>query len=103
MAARIRKGDQVLVISGKSRNSRGSVLAVDHERGRVTVQGVNVVKKHQRPTARMGRGGIIQREAPIHISNVMLLHKGERTRVAFRVVDGQKVRWSKKHDGAIDG
>jgi large subunit ribosomal protein L24 len=103
MAARIRRGDQVVVISGKDRSARGPVLDVDRERGRVTVQGVNIVTRHQRPTAKLGRGGIVQKEAPLHISNVMLLHRGEPTRVAFRVVGGKKVRWSKRHNEAIDG
>jgi large subunit ribosomal protein L24 len=103
MAARIRKGDQVVVISGKDKSKRGAVLEVDHERGRVTVQGVKMVKRHQRPTARMGRGGIMEKEAPIQLSNVMLLHKGKPTRVGFREVKGKKVRWSKVHDEAIDG
>jgi large subunit ribosomal protein L24 len=103
MAARIRKGDRVAVLTGKDRNSQGTVLAVDHARDRVTVEGVNVVKRHQRPTAKLGRGGIVQREAPIHISNVVLLHRGERTRVGFQMLDGKKVRWSKRHNEAIDG
>ena len=67
------------------------------------MEGVNLVKKHQRPTQKMGRGGILQREAPVHISNVMLLHRGERTKVSFQTVDGKKVRWSKRHNEAIDG
>ena len=103
MAARIRKGDRVVVLSGKGRNAEGQVLAVDRAHSRITVEGVNLVKKHQRPTQKMGRGGILQREAPVHISNVMLLHRGERTKVSFQTVDGKKVRWSKRHNEAIDG
>lgn len=102
MAAKIRKGDLVQVIAGKHKGARGRVLRVDRERNRVVVEGVNIVKKHQRPTRQFLQGGIIEREAPIHISNVMLVHKGEPTRVGFRVVEGRKVRWSKKHDEAID-
>jgi large subunit ribosomal protein L24 len=107
MAARIRKGDQVIVIAGKDKHrekggARGTVTAVDGVRDRVTVQGVNLVTRHQKPVQGQSRGGIIQKEAPIHISNVMLLHKGEPTRVGFRVVNGKKVRWSKRHDEAID-
>jgi large subunit ribosomal protein L24 len=62
-----------------------------------------VVKKHQKPTSQHRQGGIIEREAPIHASNVALVHDGERTRVGVRLVDGERVRWSKKHDEAIDG
>jgi large subunit ribosomal protein L24 len=103
MAARIRKGDQVVVVAGKDRSKRGAVLEVDHERSRVRVRGVKMIKRHQRPTAKMGRGGIVEKEAAIDLSNVMLLHKGEPTRVGFREVNGVKVRWSKRHDEAIDG
>jgi large subunit ribosomal protein L24 len=102
VAARIRKGDRVVVLSGKGKGTQGAVTEVDHARDRVTVEGVNIVTKHQRPTAKLGRGGIVQREAPIHVSNVMLLHRGERTKVGFQVVDGKKVRWSRKHNEAID-
>jgi large subunit ribosomal protein L24 len=103
MPARIRKGDTVEVLSGKHRGQRGTVLRVDVSAGRVTIERVNLVKKHQKPTAVQRQGGIIEREAPIHLSNVSLVHNGERTRVATHVVDGKRVRWSKKHDEAIDG
>jgi large subunit ribosomal protein L24 len=101
MAARIRKGDTVVVIAGKNRGGRPGV--VKEVRGdRVTVEGVNVVKKHQKPTP-TNRGGIIEREAPIHISNVMLVQGGQPTRVGFRTVDGRKVRFGRKKGEAIDG
>jgi len=103
MAARIRKGDTVVVLVGRERGQRGSVLRVDIERGRVLVERLNLKKKHQKPTATTRQGGIIEKEAPIPLSNVALVHKGEKTRVAFRVVDGKKVRWSVRHDEAIDG
>jgi large subunit ribosomal protein L24 len=79
MPAKIRKGDTVEVLAGKNKGSRGAVLQ------------------------QSGRGGIIEKEAPIHVSKVALVHHGERTRVGFRSVDGDLVRWSKKHDEAIDG
>ena len=101
MAAKIRKGDTVEVIAGKFKGTQGSVLSIDRESGRVTVERVNIVKRHQKPNA-MSRGGIIEKEAPISVSNVALVHKGERVRVGFREVDGKKVRWSRKHDEAID-
>ncbi len=103
MPAKIKKGDVVEVIAGKNKGARGTVLRVDPGRGRVTVERVNLVKKHQKPTAAQRQGGIIEKEAPLQISNVAYVHKGERTRVGFRTIDGSKVRWSVKHDEAIDG
>ena len=103
MAHRIRKGDIVEVVTGKNKGARGAVLSVDRERDRVLVERVNVVKKHQKPSSQYRSGGIIEKEAPIHLSNVALVHNGERVRVEFRVVDGKKVRWSKKQNEAIDG
>ena len=103
MAARIRKGDTVEVTAGKNKGVRGTVLSVDADASRVTVERVNVVKRHSKPTAQFRQGGIIETERPVNLSNVMLVHKGERTRVAFREVGGEKVRWSVKHDEAIDG
>jgi len=102
MAARIKKGDTVEVIAGKDRGRRGVVLGLDVDRGRVTVERVNVVKKHQKPTP-TNRGGIIEREASVHLSNVMLVQGGERTRVGFRIAGGQKVRFGRKKGEAIDG
>ncbi|HTO05726.1 MAG TPA: 50S ribosomal protein L24 [Myxococcota bacterium] len=103
MAARIRKGDTVQVMVGRERGKRGSVLSVDNERQRVLIERVNLRKKHQKPTATVRQGGIIDKEVPVHLSNVALVHKGETTRVQFRTVDGVKLRWSVKHDEAIDG
>ena len=103
MSARIRKGDTVEVLAGKNKGARGTVLAVDSSRSRVTVERVNIVKRHTKPTAEYRQGGIIEKERPIHLSNVALIHNGGRTRVGFRDVKGQKVRWSQKHDEAIDG
>ena len=98
MGIRIRKGDTVEVISGNDRGLRGKVMRVLPKKERVVVAGVNIIKKHQRPV-RAGRGevqpGIIEFEAPIHASNVMLVcpHCGERTRVGFQIQDdGRKVR-----------
>ena len=102
MAAKIRKGDTVQVLAGKNKGVRGTVLRVDRSAGRVLVERVNLVKKHQGPTAQSRQGGIIESERPIAISNVALVHAGEITRVGFRVQEGRRVRWSKKHDEAID-
>ncbi len=103
MAARIRRGDMVEVVVGRDRGKRGAVLRIDTARERVFVERLNIVKKHQKPTATTRQGGIIEKEASIHLSNVALVHKGEKTRVGFREVDGRKLRWSVRHDEAIDG
>ncbi len=103
MGARIRKGDEVEVIAGKFKGRRGTVLVVDADRSRVTIEQVNIVKRHQKPTAANRQGGIVEKEAPLHISNVMLVHGGDRTRVGSREVGGEKVRWSQRKDEAIDG
>ncbi len=104
MAARIRKGDSVIVLTGKDKGARGEVLRVMPKDERAIVSGVNLVKKHQRQTAQ-DRGGVISKEAPIHLSNLALADPkdGKPTRVAFRVRDdGSKVRVSKRTGEAID-
>ena len=94
MAAKIRKGDMVLVISGKDRGKSGRVLRVVDRGQRVIVEKLNMVQRHQRPTQKFPQGGIVEKEAPIHISNVMLLDgKNRPVRVGFRVLeDGRKIR-----------
>ena len=95
MATRIRKNDQVKVIAGKDKGTIGQVLVVDPARGKVIVEGVNKVKRHQRPTPQIPEGGIIEREMPIDISNVMLLDPkdGKPTRIKVgQDKDGNKVR-----------
>ncbi|HXI88277.1 MAG TPA: 50S ribosomal protein L24 [Parvularculaceae bacterium] len=102
MAAKIRKGDRVVVLAGKYRGVEGEVLQVMPKEDRVLVRGVNVIKKHQRQT-QTERGGIMQREAPIHISNVALLVGGEKTRVGFKIQDdGRKVRIARPSGEVID-
>lgn len=103
MAAKIRKGDTVEVLAGKNKGMRGLVLRVDRGAGKVVVERVNRVKKHQKPSGQNRQGGIIEMERPIRISNVALVQNGETTRVGFKIIDGKKVRWSKKHGEAIDG
>ncbi|MGM0410750.1 MAG: 50S ribosomal protein L24 [Bacillota bacterium] len=102
---RIKKGDQVEVISGKDRGKRGEVLKVIPDDDRVVVEDVNIVHRHQRPTQDMPQGGIIENEAPIHISNVQLVcpHCDKKTRFGVDVLDnGKKVRVCKKCDEDID-
>ena len=102
---KIRKGDDVVVIAGKSKGARGKVLRVIPAKDRVLVSGVNVVTKHVKPTRQNQRGGIERREAPIHISNVMIAdpHSGEPTRVRIKALeDGRKVRVAVKSGEQID-
>ena len=99
---KIKKGDTVKVIAGKDKDKEGKVTAVDHKRGRVTVEKVNIITKHTKPSAANQNGGIIQVEAPIDASNVMYVHKGKATRVGFRVENGKKVRFAKSTGEVID-
>lgn len=104
MAARIRKGDEVMVISGRDKGKKGSVLRVLPQENRVIVQGVHVVKRHQRQTQTQ-QGGIVEKEGSIHVSNVSLIdpESGEATRVGFRALeDGRKVRYAKRSGEVID-
>ena len=95
---RVKKGDTVVVIAGKDKGKKGTVVKVMPKANRVLVEGVNVITKHQKPSAMNPQGGIINKEAPIHISNVMPLdhETGKGTRVRFEVKDGKKVRVSVK-------
>ncbi|MEO2065991.1 LSU ribosomal protein L24P [Thermovibrio guaymasensis] len=95
---KIKAGDKVVVIAGKDKGKVGKVLKVLPEEERVIVEGVRIVKKHLRPSQKYPEGGIIEREAPIHISNVMLVDPktGQPTRVGIKFVDGKKVRYAKK-------
>jgi large subunit ribosomal protein L24 len=95
MAARIRKGDTVVVISGKDKGKTGKIMRVSPEDDRVLVQGINLVKRHTRPTPRNPSGGILEREQPIHACKVMPVDPktGKGTRVRFRSLEGdRKVR-----------
>ena len=99
---KIKKGDTVKVIAGKDNGKEGKVLSVDPKNNKVVVEGVNVIKKHTKPSAANQNGGIIQKEAPIDISNVMYLHKGQATRVGFKMDGDKKVRFAKKTGEVID-
>ena len=102
---RIRKNDEVIIIAGRDRGKRGRVTLVDAERNRVVVEGVNLVKRHTKPNPqKQVQGGIVEREAAIHASNVMLVDpaSGKRTRVGMRTEsDGRKVRVSRRKDGGV--
>jgi large subunit ribosomal protein L24 len=95
--SRIRKDDQVRVIAGKDKGKVGRVLRVDRDAGRVLVEGVNLAKKAMRKKRQEDRGGIMDIEMPIHISNVMLMTKnGQPTRVGTRIEDGKRTRIARK-------
>ena len=99
---KIKKGDTVRVIAGKDKDKEGKVISVDKKNHKVLVDGVNKVTKHTNPSMMNQQGGIIQKEAPIDISNVMYLHKGQVTRIGFKIEDGKKVRVAKKTGEVID-
>ena len=99
---KIKKGDTVKVIAGKDNNKEGKVLSVDVKNNKVVVEGVNMVSKHTKPSQANPNGGIVQKEAPIDMSNVMYVHKGKATRIGFKVEDGKKVRIAKSTGEVID-
>ncbi len=106
MAAKIKKGDHVMVIAGKDKGRKGEVLKVFPKESRIVVKGIKMVKRHVRPSQADPEGGIKQFEAPIHVSNVAHLDpkEGKPTRVGFKVLkDGKKVRVTKKSGEVIDG
>ena len=102
MAHKIKKDDLVKVIAGKDIDKEGKVLSVDVKKHRVVVEGVNMLTKHTKPSMQNQAGGIIQQEGPIDVSNVMLVHNGQPTRVGFKFVDGKKVRFAKATGEVID-
>ena len=99
---KIKKGDTVKVIAGKDNGKEGKVIAVDHKNSKVTVEGVNMITKHAKPSQANPNGGIIQKEASIDISNVMYVHKGKATRIGFKVEGDKKVRFAKSTGEVID-
>jgi large subunit ribosomal protein L24 len=101
----VKKGDKVVVIAGKDKKKTGTVLAVFPKKQRVIVEGVNIVKRHMRPNPKYPEGGIIEKEAPIHVSNVQLVDPktGQPTRIGYKFLeDGRKVRYAKKSGEVID-
>lgn len=95
---KIKSGDTVLVIAGDHKGEQGVVLKVDKEKNRAIVQGVNLVSKHTKPSAANPQGGIVKKEASIHISNLSLIDPKDKTatKVGYEIRDGKKVRFSKK-------
>ena len=104
MAAKIKKGDRVVVLAGKDKGRQGSVLKVIPKEDRVVVEGINMIQRHTRATQADPQGGIRSREAALQVSNVAIVDsKGKPTRVGFRVEDGKKVRVAKTTGEVING
>jgi large subunit ribosomal protein L24 len=105
MAAKIKKGDRVVVLAGRDKGRSGEVVRVQPNEARAIVRGVNTVKRHQKQTAKV-EGGIITKEAPIHLSNLAIADpkNNKPTRVGFKILtDGRKVRFAKRSGELIDG
>jgi large subunit ribosomal protein L24 len=101
----IRKGDMVMVITGKEKGKTGKVLLVDRDKQKVLIEKINFVKRHQKPTQKIRQGGIIEKEAPLHISNVMYYDEktAKPTRLGHKVLDdGKKVRFAKRSGEVIE-
>ena len=103
MKLKIKTGDTVRIIAGDHKGTEGKVVQVDRESNKAIIEGANMVSKHEKPSAQNPQGGIVKKEAPIHISNLALIDakSGETTRVGFEVRDGNKVRVSKKSQEVI--
>ena len=103
MAAKIRKGDRVMVLAGRDKGKSGEVLRMLVDEERAVVQGVNMVKRHTRPS-QAGAGGIVEKEAPIHLSNLAHVDPKDKkpTRIGFRMEDGRKIRFAKRSGEPID-
>ena len=99
---KIKKGDTVKVIAGKDKDKEGKVIAVDPKKNTVLVEGVNMITKHTKPSMANQQGGIVNQEGPIDASNVMYLHKGQATRIGFKLDGDKKVRFAKSTGEVID-
>jgi len=99
---KIKTGDTVKVIAGKDKDKEGKVIAVNKKDGKVLVEGVNMLTKHTKPSAANQNGGIVHQEGYIDASNVMLVFKGQATRVGFKMDGDKKVRFAKKTGEVID-
>jgi len=103
--SRIKKGDTVIVISGRERGKSGKVLSVDRDAGRIVVEKINIIKRHTKPNQQVKQGGILEREAPLNISKVMLSCPVTQkpTRIGIRTLeDGRRVRFSKKSNETVE-
>ena len=102
MSVKIKKGDTVKVIAGKDKDKEGKVLSVDLKNNRVIVEGINMITKHTKPNMQNQQGGIVNKEAPIDLSNVMYLHKGKVTRIGYKPDGDKKVRVAKSTGEVLD-
>jgi len=104
MAARIKKNDSVMVVAGKERGKIGKVMRVLPAQNRALVERLNMVKRHVKPRSPQDSGGILEKEAPLHLSNLMLVdpQDGRPTRVGFKIVDGRKMRVSRRTGNVLD-
>ncbi len=103
--SKIRTGDTVVVVSGRERGKTGKVLSIDLRAGKVVVEKLNIVKRHTKPNQKVKQGGILEREAPLQISNVMFLCPTTQkpTRIGIRILeDGRRVRFSKKSNETVE-
>ena len=98
---KIKKGDTVIVIAGKDKDKEGKVIAIKKD-GRILVEGVNMITKHTKPSAANQQGGIIHQEGSIDVSNVMYVHKGQPTRIGFKMDGDKKVRFAKSTGEVIN-
>jgi large subunit ribosomal protein L24 len=102
MSVKIKTGDTVKVIAGAEKDKEGKVLSVDRKKNRVIVEGVNIITKHAKPSMQNQQGGIVNKEAPIDLSNVMYLHKGKVTRIGYKMEGDKKVRIAKTTGEILD-
>lgn len=99
---KLKKGDKVVVIAGEHKGSEGTITRILKDKNKAIVESVNLVSKHQKPSASNPQGGIVEMEAPLHVSNLALLDSdGNKSRVGYRFEDGKKVRFSKTNNQAI--
>jgi large subunit ribosomal protein L24 len=100
----LKTGDKVRVIAGKDKGKEGNVLSINRKTNRVVVKGVNMIKKHEKPSQSNTNGGVVEKEGTINASNLMLIdpESGKPTRIGYKVVDGKKVRVAKVSGKAID-
>ena len=101
-AIKIKKGDLVKIIAGKDKDKEGKVISVNPKKGAVLVEGVNMVTKHTKPSMANQQGGIVEKEAWLDASNVMVMHEGKATRVGFKMEGDKKVRFAKTTGKVID-
>ena len=101
-ASKIKKGDLVRVIAGKDKDKEGKVVSVDVKNHKAIVEGINMVTKHAKPSAQNQNGGIVHQEAPIDISNIMLVHEGKITKIGYKIEGDKKVRVAKSTGKVID-